>query len=173
VQARADNPARNNLTTEEIFAAVKERFSSAVLEEQLEVTGDPFLVVEPAELVELASFCRDEERLCFDLLSSICGVDYPQREQIEVVYCLDSTVHTHRLHLKLVLPRDDPRAPSVAGVWRTANWHERETFDLVGVVFEGHPKLVRILCAEDWVGHPLRKDYVMPDTYHGVKNVIY
>jgi NADH-quinone oxidoreductase subunit C len=71
------------------------------------------------------------------------------------------------------LPRDNPRVASVEKVWKTADWHERETFDLLGVTFEGHHNLVRILCAEDWEGHPLRRDYVMPESYRGIKNVVY
>ena len=163
----------NKLQSEEVFAIVKEKFSGAILEEPTEVRGDPFLVIKPEQLVELATFCRDDERLHFDLLSCISGVDYPERQQIEVVYCLDSTVHNHWLILKAALPRENPRVPSVEKIWRTADWHEREAYDLMGVIFEGHHNLVRILCAEDWVGHPLRKDYEMPDTYHGIKNVVY
>jgi NADH-quinone oxidoreductase subunit C len=166
-------PTRNKLSSEEIFAIVREKFPDLVLEERLEVQGDPCLVVKPDQLLELATFCRDDERLRFDLLSCISGVDYPERQQIEVVYCLDSTVHNHWLILIVPLKREGPKVPSVEQVWRTADWQERETYDLVGVIFEGHHNLVRILCAEDWVGHPLRKDYVMPDTYHGIKNVIY
>ena len=94
---------------------------------------------------------------------------------LELLYHLCSTVHRHRLVLKIRLPRwqDDrrgqlPETPSVAGVWRTAEWHEREVFDLMGVCFVGHGDLRRILCPEDWVGHPLRKDYEMPAEYHGI-----
>lgn len=166
-------PVKNKLSSDEIFAIVREKYPDAVLEEQAEGPGDPRLVVKAESLVELATFCRDDERLHFDLLSCISGIDYPERQEIEVVYCLDSTVHNHWLLLKLVLPRDNPTVRTLENVWRTADWQERETYDLVGVIFEGHHKLVRILCAEDWVGHPLRRDYVAPDTYHGVKNVIY
>ena len=95
---------------------------------------------------------------------------------MEVVYHLSSTVKKHTLVLKVMLPRwkDDqpgqlPEVPSVADVWRTADWHEREVFDLSGVRFTGHPDLRRILCPEDWVGHALRKDYEMPLEYHGIR----
>jgi NADH-quinone oxidoreductase subunit C len=107
------------------------------------------------------------------LLSLIAAVDYPDAGTIEVVYCLDSTTEKHRLIVKAALPRESPRIRSLEGVWKTADWHERETYDLMGVIFEGHHNLVRILCAEDWEGHPLRKDYVIPDTYRGLKNVVY
>jgi NADH-quinone oxidoreductase subunit C len=160
------------LESAEIHKIVKERFPEAVLEEQLNVI-DPFIVVEPEVIEDLAFFARDDERLRFDLLSCISGIDYPERQVIEVIYCLDSTVHRHWLIVKVALPRGDPRVRTVENVWRTADWHERETYDLLGVIFEGHHNLVRILCAEDWVGHPLRRDYVMPETYRGIKNVVY
>jgi NADH-quinone oxidoreductase subunit C len=165
-------PTMKRLKREEVHAVVKEQFADLVVEEDLKAR-EPFLVVKPDRLVELATFLRDDPRLKFDLLSCISGIDYPDRKTIEVVYCLDSTLHNHWLILKVRLPREDPRAPSVESVWRTADWHERETYDLLGVHFEGHHNLIRILCAEDWEGHPLRKDYVIPETYHGIKNVIY
>jgi NADH-quinone oxidoreductase subunit C len=157
---------------EEIHKTIKEKIPDAVIEEQLQAI-DPFLVIRPEAIEGIAFFVRDDAGLRFDLLSCIAGVDYPERREIEVIYCLDSTTHKHRLILKARLPRDNPSIPSVESIWRTADWHERETFDLMGVRFEGHHNLVRILCAEDWEGHPLRKDYVMPETYHGVKNVVY
>ncbi len=166
----------SQLTSEQIFAAVKETFADEVLAEDTTSGKDPFLVVKPGRLVELMTFCRDDPRLQFDLLSLISGIDYPDRGEggeIECVYCLDSTANHHWLIVKVILPRSEPRVPSVEGVWKTADWHERETFDLMGIEFTGHPNLIRILCAEDWVGHPLRKDYVTPDTYHGIKNVVY
>ena len=172
-------PSRNTLTSDAIFGLVKERFAERIAEEQVEVpephlvlvadgvekTGGPFF--------ELMKFLKDDERLHLDYLSCVSAIDYPDRQVIEVVYCLESTLHLHRLVLKVGLPRENPRIATVEQIWRTADWHERESYDLLGVIFEGHHNLVRILCAEDWVGHPLRKDYVIPDTYHGIKNVIY
>ena len=159
----------------QIIAVIKEKLPEAIVEEVLDGV-DPFVVVKAEQWGETARLCRDDSRLGFDLLSCISGVDYPEREEgpeIEVVYHLDSTVNHHGLTIKVKLPRSDPRVASVEEIWRTADWHERETYDLVGVVFEGHHNLVRILCAEDWVGHPLRKDYEPPDSFHGIKNVIY
>ena len=176
-------------TQEEIFKILKERFGPRILEEHPEGQVEPFVVFDPEAVDDLARFCRDDARLRFDLLSVISTVDWPGQEAvegtggkpgtperagvIEVVYLLDSTVLRHRLMAKAKLPRDNPRIRSVENVWRAADWHEREAFDLMGVIFEGHPNLVRILCAEDWEGHPLRKDYVMPEFYHGIKNVVY
>ena len=171
-------PASSKLPSTEVFKIVKEPFGDLVQEENAAAI-DPYLVLHPGKatagdrFLELMRFCRDDERLHFDLLSCISGIDYPDRQVIEVVYCLDSTKHNHWLILKVPLPRDKPSIATLENIWRAADWHERETFDLLGVNFEGHHNLVRILCAEDWVGHPLRKDYVMPDSYHGVKNVVY
>ena len=163
------------LAPEQIFALIQETFADAVIEQDT-ANKDPILVVATDRLGEIAQFCRDDGRLEFDLLACVTGVDYPDREgggEIEVIYCLDSITKRHSLTLKVRLPRDDPRVGTLENIWRTADWHERETFDLVGVIFEGHHNLVRILCAEDWIGHPLRRDYVAPDTYHGLKNVVY
>ena len=89
--------------------------------------------------------------------------------RFEVVYHMLSTIKNHRFVVKLRLPHvDEPAAPTLTSVYPAADWHERETWDLVGIRFEGHPDLRRILCCEDWVGHPLRKDYVFPKEYHGI-----
>ena len=169
---------------EEIFKILKERFGPGILEEIVQ-GPEPLLVFDPAILRDLGLFARDDPRLRFDLLSVISTVDWlpqaasadgktPERKGlIEVAYILDSTVHHHRLFAKTRLDREKPRIASVEDIWRTADWHEREAFDLMGVIFEGHHNLVRILCAEDLEGHPLRKDYVIPETYHGVRNVVY
>ncbi len=173
--------ARGKADAEKIFPILAERFPGAIVEENREEV-DPFLVVRPDRIVEVCTFCRESEDLRFDLLSLISTVDYPPGKGpaeeggpgiIEVLYILDSTVHRHRLILKVRLPRDDPRVATVENIWRAADWHEREAYDLMGVVFEGHHNLSRILCAEDWEGHALRKDYQIPETYHGVKNIIY
>ena len=159
----------------QIIAVLREKLPEAVTEEVLDGV-DPVVVVKAEEWSAVAELCRDDSRLGFDLLSCITGVDYPEREggaEIEVIYNLDSTVNHHELTVKVKLPRSDPRVASVESIWATADWHERETYDLVGVIFEGHHNLVRILCADDWVGHPLRKDYEPPDSFHGIKNVIY
>jgi len=97
----------------------------------------------------------------FDLLADLCGCDRGPEEdpRFEVNYHLFSTVHYQRLRLKVLLSEDDAKVDSVTDVWRTADWHERETFDLVGITFVGHPDLRRILLPSDFDGHALRKDY--------------
>lgn len=150
----------------DIAAIVKEKHGDAV-EAVDETRRDPFVLVKAAQIMQVATFLRDDSRLRFDLLSLISAVDYP-KTTIEVVYHLDSVALNHTFVLKVKLPRDKPVVDSLVSVWRTADWHERESYDLMGIQFEGHPNLDRILCAEDWVGHPLRKDYAWPEEYHGV-----
>lgn len=148
---------------------------------------DPWIEVAPEGIVEVTTFLRDDPELQLNLLNCISGVDYFMADEkklqkagwephVEVVYHLSSTKNKHTLVLKVMLPRwkdgvpgELPEVPSIAGVYSTANWHEREVFDLSGVMFTGHPDLRRILCPEDWVGHPLRRDYEMPLEYHGIR----
>jgi NADH-quinone oxidoreductase subunit C len=148
---------------------------------------DPWIEVALDGLLAICAYLRDEPSLAFDYLNNLTAVDYLHTDEkkaakstwqphLEVVYHLFSMQHKHSLVLKVMLPRwqDDapgklPQVPSVAGIWSTAEWHEREVFDLMGVEFTGHPNLRRVLCPEDWVGHPLRKDYQMPMEYHGIR----
>jgi NADH-quinone oxidoreductase subunit C len=126
-------------------------------------------VVEPSAIADIARFCHDDPELDLKSLMCLAGVDYG--DQIGVVYSLCSLARRHRFGLKALLPRepaDAARIPSVAGVWRTAEWHEREAYDLVGIHFTGHPDLRRILLPDDWEGHPLRKDYAFPREWHEI-----
>jgi NADH-quinone oxidoreductase subunit C len=148
---------------------------------------DPWIEVAPEALVEVCQFLKMDADARFNLLNCITAVDYfepdPKKAakagfspHLELVYHLTSISKKHAIVVKVKLPRwkDDlpgnlPEVPSVSGVWRTADWHEREVFDLSGIWFNGHPGLRRILCPEDWEGHPLRKDYEMPLDYHGIR----
>ncbi len=174
------------MTSAEIIALLEEKFGGRIKSKKLDAI-DPFVVVDPADLLEVCRFLKEDPRLRFDLLNCISGVDYleidPKKApkagfepHLEVVYHLSSFTHRHRLVLKLILPRwkdnkpnELPEVPSVTSLWRTADWHEREVYDLSGVWFTGHPDLTRILLSEDWVGHPLRKDYEFPLEYHGIR----
>jgi len=104
----------------------------------------------------------------FDFLQNLTAVDWIKQERIELVYHLWSYGRREEGVVKIDLPRAQPEAPSVADVWRAAEWYEREQFDLLGVVFTGHPDLRRILMPVDWVGHPMRKDYVEAASYNGM-----
>lgn len=174
------------METSAILDRLRERFGPAVVGANLDAL-DPWVEVAAERLAEVGQFLRDEPDLRFQMLHCITAVDYfepdPKKAQkvdwqphLELIYHLSSLVHRHRLVLKAKLPRwkdgvegQLPEAPSVSGIWRTAEWHEREVYDLSGVRFMGHPDLRRILCPEDWVGHPLRKDYEMPLEYHGIR----
>ena len=100
----------------------------------------------------------------------LSGVDLsPEDEDLSVVYHLFSDVHLHKVVIKAVVSKENPHLPTVENTWKTANWHEREAYDLFGIVFDGHSDLRRILLPDDWEGHPLRKNYKEPDTYRGMK----
>ena len=130
-----------------------------------------------SQLVEVARFLRDDAALRFDALADLTAYDtmkYPSAQPsdaIAVVYVLFSYVHRHELTLKVMAPRTDCTVPSASAVWPAAIYFEREVWDLFGVRFAGHPRLVRIMTPEDWDGHPLRKDYVYPGEYHGVAHL--
>ncbi|MBI2360563.1 MAG: NADH-quinone oxidoreductase subunit C [Deltaproteobacteria bacterium] len=129
---------------------------------------DPFLMVEPQAIVDACRFLRDQPELKFEILSDLTAVDFPKEEKLQVVYHLYSYTFRHQIVLKVGLPRENPRIATVENVWKAANWFEREVFDLFGVFFDGHSDLRRILLPEDWVGHPLRKDYVEQEEYDGI-----
>ncbi len=170
----------------DIASMVEEKFGQQVLTKNLTAL-DPYIVIEANSWLHIAQWLRDDPRLQFDILNCITVVDYLETDatkvakagyepHLEVVYHLSSFAHRHRLVVKMLLPRwkadvvgDLPEVPSVTAVWPAANWHEREAYDLGGVRFTGHPELTRILMADDWVGHPLRKDYEYPLEYQGIR----
>jgi len=174
------------MTSAEIIAVLESECGARIKSKNAEAI-DPFVVVEPGDLVAVCQTLRDHARLRFDILNCISGVDYLELDpkkapkagfepHLEVVYHLSSFTHKHRFVVKVILPRwkDDkpgelPEMPTLVNLWPAANWHERECFDLAGVMFVGHPDLHRILLADDWVGHPLRKDYEFPLEYHGIR----
>ena len=129
--------------------------------EVVEAFGELTLVVPREHIVEVCAHLKSAPGFEFDMLSDLTGVDRGPEEEprFEVNYHLFSTKRYHRLRLKVLLNQEDVHVQSVTGVWRTANWHERETFDMLGVIFDGHPDLRRILLPDDWQGHALRKDF--------------
>lgn len=151
-----------------VQARLVERFGAAI-EAAEATTGDGWLRVAPEAWVEVARFLRDEPELGFDCLSNQSGVDRPAEARLEVVCHLFSYRHRHTLVLKTSVPREEPRLATLQDVWPAANWLEREIYDLLGVEFDGHPDLRRLMMPEDWVGHPLRKDFVEPEEYHGIR----
>lgn len=165
---------------------LKQKFGDKIAGSNLE-NVDPWIEVTVDGIIDVCRYLKEESSLAFDYLNSVTAVDYLHTDakkaakadwepHIQVVYHLFSMKHKHSLVLKVMLPRwkDDqegqlPEVPSVSEIWSTADWHEREVYDLFGIHFTGHPNMRRILCPEDWVGHPLRKDYEMPLEYHGIR----
>jgi len=156
------------MTSLEVYERIKARFPSAVAE-VVEKGIDPFAVLDPTSIIEVFRFLHDDPETAMDCLSNESGVDY--KDRIEVVYHLFSYKHRHGAVLKVKLPRENPTVATAETVWKSANWMEREIFDLVGVTFEGHSDMRRLLMPEDWPGHPLRKDFVEPLEYHGISTV--
>ena len=147
--------------TENSLAVRKLReWDSRAVAQVIEFRGETTVVVPLEHLVRTAEYLVTEPSLRFSFLSDITTVDrYPIEPRFEVNYHLLSIERRERLRLKVRVPGNEPVVPSVTPVWPTANWHEREIFDLFGIRFQGHPDLRRILMPEDWEGYPLRKDY--------------
>ncbi|MGH9737275.1 MAG: NADH-quinone oxidoreductase subunit C [Candidatus Acidiferrales bacterium] len=128
--------------------------------EVIESRGETTVVLARRDLVRICGFLAQDQSLAFTFLSDISAVDrFPMEPRFEVNYHLLSMERLERVRLKVRIAGSDPVLPSVNGIWPTANWHEREIFDLFGIRFDGHPDLTRILMPDDWEGHPMRKDY--------------
>ena len=158
------------MTTQELHERLMARFGEEV-GPLSEPKVDAFCVVKRERIVEVCRFLASEPGLEFDFLEDLTAVDWPKRNVIEVVYHLVSYRHHHAFVLKVEADRAAPSVPTVEVVWKTANWFEREVYDLFGVEFTGHPDLRRIMLPDDWVGHPLRKDYQEAGGWHGISNV--
>jgi len=145
------------MTENAAVGKLKEKFFGSVLD-VTEFRGESTVTVKKEDIVAICAFAKKE--LGYNLLSDVCGVDYLGRApRFMVVYHLFNISTKERLRLKAPVEEKDPRIDTVSGVWATANWHERECWDLMGIVFNNHPDLRRILMPDDWEGHPLRKDY--------------
>ena len=151
----------------EIYDKLKTEFGDAVIEFDDKQPTDPFILISADNLFDICHTLRDKDEFLFDYLMCLTGMDFA--ENVGVVYHLYSMVFKHKIVLKVIVPKSDPKVPSVEMIWRTADWHEREAYDLIGIQFEGHHNPIRILCPYDWEGHPLRKDYEAPEYYHGMK----
>ncbi len=135
-------------------------FSASSIVENNEFRGDLTVVVRSDDIVRICLFLRDDEDLVFDLLVDLCGVDmYRPEGRFEVVYNLYSLKNKTYLRLKVRLDAENPVVNTVCPVWSGANWHERETFDMFGIIFKGHPDLRRMYMPEEYEYYPLRKDY--------------
>jgi len=163
------------MNIDEIKKLLSEKFGSEVIMNIQSGGLQPALVINPELIVSVCEELRDNKNTWFDFLSCLTGVDHGiESNKFSVVYHLASIPHKHQLVIKVIIDHDRnsevlPTFNSVSDVWKTAEWHEREAFDLLGIQFEGHPDLRRILLPDDWDGYPLRKDYIAAEEYKGIK----
>jgi NADH-quinone oxidoreductase subunit C len=158
------------LTAKDIHEKLKAAFPESVTE-FVEEKLDPYSVVEAGAVAKVAAYLKSDPDLAFNYLVCITACD--EKEFLTTVYHLESVdLHDGRIRhsfcMKTKSVRATPTCASVSHVWGAANWHEREAFDMMGIVYEGHPDLKRILCDDAWQGFPLRKDYVFPKEYGGI-----
>jgi len=157
------------------YDGVHDRLAALVADPFIKVVldrGELTFHIPREKVVEVMQALRDDALLRFEFCASVSGVHYPDAadEELHVVYHLQSMTHNRRLRVETSAPDADPHVPSVVGVYPTADWHEREAWDMFGIIFDGHPHLTRILMPDDWVGHPQRKDYPLggiPIEYKG------
>ncbi|HEY2765932.1 MAG TPA: NADH-quinone oxidoreductase subunit C [Pseudonocardiaceae bacterium] len=161
--------------TDELLAAMDERGVPADAIQQVTVDrGEITYYVRREHLVALCRLLRDDPALRFELCSSVSGVDYGAEvaQRLHSVYHLTSLTYRRRIRLEVAVEVSDAHVPSVVGVYPTADWHEREAWDMFGIIYDGHPGLTRILMPDDWDGHPQRKDYPLggiPVEYKGAE----
>jgi NADH-quinone oxidoreductase subunit C len=163
------------MTAKEIKEILINKFGAeAVVKENFEL-AQPQLTIRKDLIKDVCLELYSNEKTYFDFLSCVSGVDNgPASGTMEVIYHLYSIPFNHHIVLKVDLIRNKQEEPlpviqSISNIWRSANWHEREIFDMYGIIFEGHPDLRRILLPADWEGYPLRKDYEQQKYYHGIK----
>lgn len=171
-------------SAEEIFEMLNQNFSNSAVEYKSDIPLEPFIVVPSSEIDKICHFLKENPELYFDSLINLSGVDDFNGEKVKdnsgkeimkggtisVYYHLESIKYRHKILLKISTDRDNPVVVSVTDVWKSADWHEREAYDMLGIKFINHPDLKRILMPYDWdAGCPLRKDYENPEFYQGMK----
>jgi len=157
----ASSPNRSPLPPADIADRLRAQFGDDVLGFE-EVHGHATVKAAPARYREIAQFLRDDPALGFDFFDFLTGVDYRGKGAgYQVVTHLYSTRHEHHVRLRVDCDAEDPRCPTLSDLWAGANWHERETWELFGIVFEGHPHLVKLVLPEQFEGYPLRKDFAL------------
>ena len=140
---------------------------SKVAGKSFRIEGKEALIVSPDNWIEVSTFIKNESDLDFDYLMCISSYDKGDGKIYGVAYNLFSTTKNHYLEVRIET-EDGKSIPSIVSLWQTANWHEREAYDMMGIQFEDHPDLKRILLSDDWEGHPLRKNFKEPNYYHGM-----
>jgi len=155
------------MTPTEIADRLQQRFGEGILE-ALPEDKHPRIHTQAAHWRSIAEYLHNDRDLAFDFLSCLTGLDYVADNELAVAYDLYASKHDHWFAVKVFCDRENPHIPSVMDLWPAADWHEREAYDMVGITFDGHTDLRRILLPEDWEGFPLRKDYQFPRSYHGI-----
>jgi NADH-quinone oxidoreductase subunit C len=144
---------------EKVLERLKTNFADSIGDAN-EFRGELTLVIPKERIVEICKFLKEDQELRFELLADLCGIDMnTPTKRFGVIYNLYSYTNKYRMRLKTFTDEEHPTVPTVTGVWGTANWHERETFDMFGILFEGHPDLRRMYMPDEFEYHPLRKDF--------------
>ncbi|WP_420581876.1 NADH-quinone oxidoreductase subunit C [Reichenbachiella sp.] len=160
------------MTTEEFKNLIASKIGEDAVLSIDENATPTALVIDSSKVEEVMTLLKDDEASFCDLLSCLTAIDNGvEVNTMEVIYNLYSIPLEHSVMIKTVIPRENPEIATVSHLWQTANWHEREAFDLFGIIFNNHPDLRRILMPADWGGHPMRKDYEEPATYRGMKTI--
>ncbi|MEQ9298550.1 MAG: NADH-quinone oxidoreductase subunit C [Cyclobacteriaceae bacterium] len=158
------------MTFEEIHEYLLSKLGKAIILGTDQNATPKAILVDPSSILEVMTFLHEDEQCYFDMLSCLTGLDNGvEANTMEVIYNLYSIPYNQGLMVKAILTREHPEIESIANIWQTANWHEREAFDLLGIQFLNHPDPRRILLPNDWEGHPLKKDYQQQEIYHGIK----
>ncbi len=155
----------------ELASLLQEKFQDSISIQNTE-TLQPRILIEKKEfLLHIAHFLYSDEQLYFDNLACITALDngISNENSLEIIYQLYSYPFEHSITLAILFDKENASVNSITSIWKSADWHEREAFDMVGIKFENHPDLRRILMPADWEGFPLRKDYKTQETYHGIK----
>ncbi len=154
----------------EIKSLLIEKFGEGIVLSENSFYTQSQLQISPEKIVEVCFFLRDTDQLYFDYMTCLTGMDNgPEKKTMEVLYHLYSIPYNHSIVLRVETNRENPEVPTISNIWRTADWHEREAYDMFGIKFTNHPDLRRILLPADWEGFPLRKDYLEQEYYHGIK----
>jgi len=155
--------------TQNIFNVLTQRFGADTILYYEQTSFDPYIIINPEDIQSICMYLRYNPELKLSFFLNLSGVDYPDREQITLVYHIYSMALKTTCVLKTSVSREFPELESIESVWKAAGWFEREIYDLLGVSFINHSNLKRILLPEDWKGHPLRKDYREEPVYHDME----
>ncbi len=154
------------MTPTEIKETLDREFPGSVIDN--EELAESQIELKPDQWLEIATYLKNDPGLSFDQLECVTGIDTGEDGSLQSRYNLHSMEHRHKIEVVISLDRNNPKVASIEQVWRVGDWFERETYDMFGIIYEGHRDLRRILCPEDWEGWPLRKDYETQETYHGI-----